>query len=35
MNNPNEMLPLDQKEFKDKVEKERTYEELKLLREVL
>lgn len=32
--NPNETLSSEQKEFKDKVEKERNYEELKLLREV-
>lgn len=34
MNNPNEMLPMEQKEFKEHVEKERNYEELKMLREV-
>lgn len=34
MNNPNETLSNEQKEFKDKVEKERYYDELKLLREV-
>lgn len=34
INNPNEMLSVDHKEFKDKVEKDRNYDELKLLREV-
>lgn len=32
--NPNEVLTTDCKEFKDKVEKERSYDELKILREV-
>lgn len=32
--NPNDTLTNDEREFKDKVEKERNYEELKLLREV-
>lgn len=33
--NPNENLPNELKELKDKVEKERTYEELEILREVM
>lgn len=32
--NPNETLTNEEKEFKDRVEKERNYEELKILREV-
>lgn len=32
--NPNEILPNDEKEFKDSVERERDYEELKTLREI-
>lgn len=32
--NPNEVLTTEFKEYKDKVEKERSYEELKILREV-
>lgn len=32
--NPNEVLTTDFKEYKDKVEKERSYDELKILREV-
>lgn len=33
--NPNETLTMDMKEFKDKIEKERNYKELKILREVI
>lgn len=32
--NPNEILNTEQREYKEKIEKERTYEDLKLLREV-
>lgn len=32
--NPNETINAEQKEYKDKIEKERAYEELKQLREV-
>lgn len=32
--NPNEVLSTDSKDFKDRVEKERSYDELRALREV-